>query len=87
MSFVLRIRHKSGCCAGDGGTNLQKENKGTEENDTLVKVQSQHTDDDLSFEEEWRIVAMTMDRIMLIGFSIVFIVGTLGIFAHTRYVV
>ena len=44
-------------------------------------------DDVLSFEEEWRVVAMTFDRVMLISFSVIFIIGTIACFAHTKYVV
>ena len=39
-----------------------------------------------TFEEEWRIVAMTIDRIFLVFFSVVFVVGTIACFANTEYV-
>ena len=37
--------------------------------------------------EEWRVVAMTIDRMLFIGSMIVFIAGTIGVFARTNYVV
>ena len=42
--------------------------------------------EEFSFEEEWRIVAMTVDRVLFIFFSIVFIAGTIGFYAPTNYV-
>ena len=45
------------------------------------------SDDCLSFEDEWRVVAMTVDRLLLLLFSLVFLVGTIACFAHTKYVV
>ena len=43
-------------------------------------------EDDLTFEEEWRLVAMTIDRLLFIGFMAIFAVGTFACFAHTKYV-
>ena len=39
-----------------------------------------------TMEEEWRIVAMTIDFLLFIIYVLIFIIGTLLIFAHAKYV-
>ena len=43
-------------------------------------------DNGYTFQEEWRVVAMTIDRILFIASIVIFIVGTIGCFARTKYV-
>lgn len=40
-----------------------------------------------TFEEEWRVVAMTIDRCLFIGFLVFFFIGTSCVFAKTTYVI
>ena len=41
----------------------------------------------LTFEEEWRIAAMTLDRILQVVFMIIFLIGTVACFSNTKYIV
>ena len=42
--------------------------------------------DDLTFEEEWRIVAMTLDRFLFIFFILALVVGTIACFVNVEWV-
>ena len=63
--------------SGYGGDNVEYDGDNNEPNGD-----TKYTDG-----EEWRVVAMTIDRMLFIGSMIVFIAGTIGVFARTNYVV
>ena len=55
----------------------------------LLEKDNSHKDDevdDLTLEEEWRVVAMTIDRFLFLGFMAIFVVGTIACFANTKFI-
>ena len=87
-SILRRISRSSSMTSADA-RQLEEAIKRLDEMDHQNNGDNRNDGDnngDLSFEEEWRVVAMTIDRILLILSIIAFIIGTLVSFVDSKYV-
>ena len=84
---ILRRISRSSSMSSQEARQLELAIRRIEEEDEGTGAGQEETGDELSLEEEWRVVAMTIDYGMFIFFMILFVLGTIGCFAGTKYIV